>query len=244
MTCSPHATRPANALVTQPRDITLEFNLRVRFEASSFLFSVFYTYVAVTPGTRSVVCTISPHCEFLAPLSQDLRAASKLCPQMKPQRNPRPPPPNSILVAQRDRYTPWGMSKRCVPSNSHTRAFILIIVLQDIARLLHLAASSVSLLTLPQTDSETDNLPQGDERSEQFVLEVSEYFERLDVSLSPYFCLVSCTDLAIAVPHTRTSNLPFVLRLPTYDSHAYHPPLLMHHPKASDHELPELVSLR
>ncbi|KAJ7805213.1 hypothetical protein B0H14DRAFT_2881377, partial [Mycena olivaceomarginata] len=43
-----------------------------------------------------------------------------------------------------------------------------------------LAASSISLLTLPQTDAPEDNLPQGDERSEQFVLEVSEYFERLD----------------------------------------------------------------
>jgi hypothetical protein len=46
-----------------------------------------------------------------------------------------------------------------------------------------LAASSISLLTLPQTDAPDDNLPQGAERSEQFVLEVSEYFERLDVSL-------------------------------------------------------------
>lgn len=45
-----------------------------------------------------------------------------------------------------------------------------------------LASSSLSLLTLPQTDSPTDALPQGEERSEQFVLEVSEYFERLDVS--------------------------------------------------------------
>ncbi|KIL01029.1 hypothetical protein PAXRUDRAFT_128520 [Paxillus rubicundulus Ve08.2h10] len=51
---------------------------------------------------------------------------------------------------------------------------------RDITRLLSLAASSVSLLTLPQTDGPDDNLPQGEERSEQFVLEVSEYFERLD----------------------------------------------------------------
>ncbi|KAF8559963.1 hypothetical protein OG21DRAFT_1479829 [Imleria badia] len=51
---------------------------------------------------------------------------------------------------------------------------------RDIGRLLSLAASSVSLLTLPQTDGPDDNLPQGDERSEQFVLEVSEYFERLE----------------------------------------------------------------
>ena len=52
---------------------------------------------------------------------------------------------------------------------------------QDITRLLELAASSISLLTLPQTDGTEDGLPQGEERSEQFVLEVSEYFERLDV---------------------------------------------------------------
>ena len=52
---------------------------------------------------------------------------------------------------------------------------------QDISRLLSLAASSISLLTLPQTDGPEDGLPQGGERSEQFVLEVSEYFECLDV---------------------------------------------------------------
>jgi len=51
---------------------------------------------------------------------------------------------------------------------------------KDITRLLALAASSMSLLTLPQTDLPEENLPQGEERSEQFVLEVSEYFERLD----------------------------------------------------------------
>ncbi|KAI0964287.1 hypothetical protein AcW1_001144 [Taiwanofungus camphoratus] len=51
---------------------------------------------------------------------------------------------------------------------------------KDISRLLSLAASSISLLTLPQTDGPDDGLPQGGERSEQFVLEVSEYFERLD----------------------------------------------------------------
>ncbi|KAH9837294.1 uncharacterized protein C8Q71DRAFT_796656 [Rhodofomes roseus] len=51
---------------------------------------------------------------------------------------------------------------------------------KDISRLLSLAASSMSLLTLPQTDRPEDELPQGGERSEKFVLEVSEYFERLD----------------------------------------------------------------
>ncbi|KAK0456124.1 hypothetical protein EV421DRAFT_30733 [Armillaria borealis] len=51
---------------------------------------------------------------------------------------------------------------------------------QDIGRLLSLAASSISLLTLPQADSPNDGLPQGEERSEQFVLEANEYFEILD----------------------------------------------------------------
>ncbi|KAI9570191.1 hypothetical protein HD554DRAFT_389497 [Boletus coccyginus] len=51
---------------------------------------------------------------------------------------------------------------------------------RHIGRLLSLAASSVSLLTLPQTDGPDDDLPQGGERSEQFVLGVGEYFERLD----------------------------------------------------------------
>ncbi|THH10962.1 hypothetical protein EW145_g964 [Phellinidium pouzarii] len=51
---------------------------------------------------------------------------------------------------------------------------------KDISKLLSLAASSISLLTLPQTDALDSPLPQGEERSEQFVLEVSEYFERLD----------------------------------------------------------------
>lgn len=61
---------------------------------------------------------------------------------------------------------------------------------QDISKLLSLAASSMSLLTLPQTDGPEDGLPQGGERSEQFVLEVSEYFERLDVSAFCLHCVV------------------------------------------------------
>ncbi|KAJ7201280.1 hypothetical protein GGX14DRAFT_464914 [Mycena pura] len=65
-------------------------------------------------------------------------------------------------------------------SRTARQIFALGQVEKDITRLLALAASSVSLLTLPQTDAPEDNLPQGDERSEQFVLEVSEYFERLD----------------------------------------------------------------
>ncbi|TFK56494.1 hypothetical protein OE88DRAFT_1649809 [Heliocybe sulcata] len=51
---------------------------------------------------------------------------------------------------------------------------------KDISRLLSLAGSSIQLLTLPQTDKPEDHMPQGEERSEQFVMEVSEYFERLD----------------------------------------------------------------
>ena len=73
--------------------------------------------------------------------------------------------------------------------------------LQDISKLLALAASSVALLTLPQTDGPDDNLPQGGERSEQFVLEVSEYFERLDVS--PH----TPSESTLSVPLT----LPYVL---------------------------------
>ncbi|KXN88907.1 hypothetical protein AN958_06777 [Leucoagaricus sp. SymC.cos] len=65
-------------------------------------------------------------------------------------------------------------------SRTARQIFALGQVEKDITRLLSLAASSIALLTLPQTDSPDDKLPQGDERSEQFVLEVSEYFERLD----------------------------------------------------------------
>ncbi|KAF8204355.1 hypothetical protein K438DRAFT_1580024 [Mycena galopus ATCC 62051] len=65
-------------------------------------------------------------------------------------------------------------------SRTARQIFALGQVEKDITRLLALAASSIYHLTLPQTDATEDNLPQGDERSEQFVLEVSEYFERLD----------------------------------------------------------------
>ncbi|KAJ7150217.1 hypothetical protein C8R46DRAFT_499451 [Mycena filopes] len=65
-------------------------------------------------------------------------------------------------------------------SRTARQIFALGQVEKDITRLLALAATSISLLTLPQTDAPDEGLPQGDERSEQFVLEVSEYFERLD----------------------------------------------------------------
>jgi len=77
---------------------------------------------------------------------------------------------------------PLEKSRKCV--NCHETRWIRPsgLYIQDITRLLSLAASSISLLTLPQTDDPHDGLPQGEERSEQFVLEVSEYFKRLDVS--------------------------------------------------------------
>ncbi|KAH9943993.1 uncharacterized protein BXZ73DRAFT_39974 [Epithele typhae] len=52
---------------------------------------------------------------------------------------------------------------------------------KDITRLLSLAASSIALLSLPQTDGPEDaDLPKGAERSEKFVDVANEYFERLD----------------------------------------------------------------
>ncbi|KAH9929690.1 uncharacterized protein B0H18DRAFT_860347, partial [Fomitopsis serialis] len=73
-----------------------------------------------------------------------------------------------------------GMDPIWVSSRTARQIYALGEVEKDISRLLTLAASSMSLLTLPQTDGPEDGLPQGGERSEQFVLEVSEYFERLD----------------------------------------------------------------
>ncbi|KAI0246307.1 hypothetical protein BJV78DRAFT_1255962, partial [Lactifluus subvellereus] len=55
---------------------------------------------------------------------------------------------------------------------------------KDIGRLLSLASSSLALLALPQTDAPDAILPQGDERSEQFVAEVGQYFETLDACTS------------------------------------------------------------
>ena len=63
---------------------------------------------------------------------------------------------------------------------------------QDIGLLLESAASSILLLTLPQTDGPDDNLPQGGERSEQLALEIGKYFERLDVRT-----LVNCIYLRV-----------------------------------------------
>ncbi|KAF8605481.1 hypothetical protein BDV93DRAFT_521785 [Ceratobasidium sp. AG-I] len=55
---------------------------------------------------------------------------------------------------------------------------------KDIARLLHIAATSLSLLTVPQADP-VDNpngeqLPDGEERAEMFVQEATKYYETLN----------------------------------------------------------------
>jgi len=53
-------------------------------------------------------------------------------------------------------------------------------------------------------DGPDDNLPQGEERSEQFVLEVSEYFERLDVCKIP--------NCQIIFPASQFPHSPFKLQ--------------------------------
>jgi hypothetical protein len=57
---------------------------------------------------------------------------------------------------------------------------------QDIARLLHIAATSLSLLTVPQADpvdnANGEQLPDGEERAEMFVQEATKYYETLNVS--------------------------------------------------------------
>ncbi|KAF8921841.1 hypothetical protein CPB85DRAFT_2742 [Mucidula mucida] len=63
---------------------------------------------------------------------------------------------------------------------SARQIYALGLVDKEISELLSLAASSISLLTLPQTDGPDDALPQGEERIEKFVLEAGEYFEKLD----------------------------------------------------------------
>ena len=60
---------------------------------------------------------------------------------------------------------------------------------QDIGHLLSLASTSLALLSLPQTDAPDENLPEGDDRSEQFVAKVGEYFDTLDVRLLHRFFL-------------------------------------------------------
>ncbi|CAL1694222.1 unnamed protein product [Somion occarium] len=88
-------------------------------------------------------------------------------PEPQTRQSPEQPDPTEI--------DPIWMSSRTA-----RQIYALGEVEKDIGRLLSLAASSISLLTLPQTDEPEDGLPQGGERSEQFVLEASEFFERLD----------------------------------------------------------------
>ena len=106
---------------------------------------------------------------------------------------------------------------------------------QDISRLLSLAASSISLLTLPQTDGPDDGLPQDGERSEQFVLEVTEYFERLDVSALRSVCLhrkLMCVRIFIS---------PCGRRSPTSASRVSRPRLLTRRHPISCPRLSELA---
>ncbi|KAI9057065.1 hypothetical protein FKP32DRAFT_1584683 [Trametes sanguinea] len=65
-------------------------------------------------------------------------------------------------------------------SRTARQIFALGEVEKDISRLMSLAAQSMALLSLPQTDGPEDDLPQGAERSEKFVDVANEYFERLD----------------------------------------------------------------
>ncbi|CEL63762.1 hypothetical protein RSOLAG1IB_05524 [Rhizoctonia solani AG-1 IB] len=55
---------------------------------------------------------------------------------------------------------------------------------KDIARLLHTAATALSLLTVPQADpvdiSSGESLPDGEERAEMFVQEATKYYETLE----------------------------------------------------------------
>ena len=78
-------------------------------------------------------------------------------------------------------FRPWSSWKGCF--SSVKSSFFFFLKMHLLRTLLDSSPSSTSLLTLPQTDDPDDKLPQGDERSEQFVLEANEYFVRLDVSL-------------------------------------------------------------
>ncbi|KZT27593.1 hypothetical protein NEOLEDRAFT_1130598 [Neolentinus lepideus HHB14362 ss-1] len=86
-----------------------------------------------------------------------------------------PQPSNTSQATPETQIDPIWVSSRTA-----RQIYALGEVEKDISRLLSLAGSSIQLLTLPQTDKPEDHMPQGDERSEQFVMEVSEYFERLD----------------------------------------------------------------
>ncbi|KAI6153981.1 hypothetical protein BKA82DRAFT_4096004 [Pisolithus tinctorius] len=84
-------------------------------------------------------------------------------------------------MAQEEQRTPEdAIDPIWTSSRTARQIYALGEVEKDITQLLSLAASSVSLLALPQTDEPGDELPQGEERSEEFVAKVSEYFQRLD----------------------------------------------------------------
>ncbi|KAF8487528.1 hypothetical protein DFH94DRAFT_707025 [Russula ochroleuca] len=77
---------------------------------------------------------------------------------------------------------------------------------KDIGHLLSLASTSLALLSLPQTDAPDEGLPEGDERSEQFVAKVGEYFETLDGIQ---------TSLRASLAHIRAARIsPAVLTAP------------------------------
>lgn len=100
---------------------------------------------------------------------------------------------------------------------SATRTCTHIVALQDITRLLSLAASSIALLSLPQTDGPEDaDLPKGAERSEKFVDVANEYFERLDVRISP-----SSPSFHLPRAHIHTTHIrpPFPSPLPHQSIH-------------------------
>lgn len=138
--------------------------------------------------------------------------------------------PNSASDIRTRRSRACSLIRPFLPSGNLANRTTVPTPFQDIGRLLSLAASSASLLTLPQTDGPDDGLPQGEERSEQFVLEVSEYFERLDVSPRPPS---SCSLLAHNHRWTSLYRSPSVRHSHTYDSLASPPPRSTRHPRGS-----------
>ncbi|RPD82105.1 hypothetical protein L226DRAFT_564721 [Lentinus tigrinus ALCF2SS1-7] len=80
-----------------------------------------------------------------------------------------------------DQGPPEDIDPIWLSSRTARQIYALGEVEKDITRLLSLAASSMALLSLPQTDGpEDEELPKGAERSEKFVDVANEYFERLD----------------------------------------------------------------
>ncbi|PIL31524.1 hypothetical protein GSI_06226 [Ganoderma sinense ZZ0214-1] len=83
--------------------------------------------------------------------------------------------------APMDQGPPEDIEPIWMSSRTARQIYALGEVEKDITRLLSLAASSIALLSLPQTDGpEDEDLPKGAERSEKFVDVANEYFERLD----------------------------------------------------------------